>query len=211
MFTGIVEEVGRVAKIEPLGDSLRIKISCKRVVEDAALGDSISVNGVCLTVAELPEHRDWFAADVMQESLDKSALGSLEENSPVNLERAMSASTRFGGHIVQGHVDGVSELLNRTSSENWDVLRFSLPSSLARYVVSKGSIAVSGTSLTVSNIGEDWFEVSLIPTTLKETILGELEKGELVNLEVDVLAKYVEKMMQPHIEVANAHPGNKAD
>lgn len=211
MFTGIVEEVGRVAKIEPLGDSLRIKISCKRVVEDAALGDSISVNGVCLTVAELPEHRDWFAADVMQESLDKSALGSLEENSPVNLERAMSASTRFGGHIVQGHVDGVGELLNRTSSENWDVLRFSLPSSLARYVVSKGSIAVSGTSLTVSNIGEDWFEVSLIPTTLKETILGALEQGDLVNLEVDVLAKYVEKMMQPYIEVANAHPGNKAD
>ncbi len=211
MFTGIVEEIGRVAKIEPLGDSLRIKISCQSVVEDAALGDSISVSGVCLTIAELPEHRDWFAADVMQESLDKSALGSLEENSPVNLERAMSVSTRFGGHIVQGHVDGVGELLNRTSSENWDVLRFSLPSNLARYVVSKGSIAVSGTSLTVSNIGEDWFEVSLIPTTLKETILGELEQGDLVNLEVDVLAKYVEKMLQPHIEVANAHPGNKAD
>lgn len=193
MFTGLVEEIGRVDKLEPQDDALRLTIGAQKVLTDAKFGDSISVNGVCLTVVE---HTDaWFTADVMQESLDRTGLGQLEVGSPVNLERALAAGARLGGHIMQGHVDGTSRLLSRTSSENWDVLRFSLDAGLARYVVEKGSIAVNGTSLTVSAVGEDWFEVSLIPTTLAETTHGQLAEGDVVNIEVDVLAKYVEKML----------------
>lgn len=193
MFTGLVEEIGTVAKLEPQDDALRVTIAASTVLSDAALGASIAVNGVCLTVAELGDRT--FTADVMQESLNRTSLGGLGEGSRVNLERALAAGARLGGHIMQGHVDGTATLLDRTSSENWDVLRFSLRPELSHYVVEKGSIAVNGTSLTVSAVGDDWFEVSLIPTTLAETTHGELAVGDTVNLEVDVLAKYVERML----------------
>lgn len=198
MFTGLVEEVGTVAALEPQGDALRLTIEAPKVLSDAAFGDSIAVNGVCLTVTDFDERR--FTADVMQESLDRTGLGQLVVGSPVNLERALAAGARLGGHIMQGHVDGTSHLLRRTSSEHWDVLRFSLGQDLARYVVEKGSIAVNGTSLTVSAVGEDWFEVSLIPTTLADTTHGRLAEGDVVNIEVDVLAKYVEKMLGARVE-----------
>lgn len=199
MFTGLVEEKGKVIALEELGDSIRMQIEAPVVTAGAQLGDSISVNGVCLTVAELGDAT--FIADIMQESLNRSALGELARQSTVNLERALLPTTRLGGHIVQGHVDGTAKLISRTPSEHWDILRFELPADLARYVVEKGSIAISGTSLTVSAIGETWFEVSLIPVTLRDTILGDLADGDLVNLEVDVLAKYVEKMVRPQGEV----------
>ena len=199
MFTGLVEEKGKVIALEKLGDSIRLQIEAPVVTADAQLGDSISVNGVCLTVAELGDAT--FIADIMQESLNRSALGELAPQSTVNLERALLPTTRLGGHIVQGHVDGTAKLISRTPSDHWDILRFELPADLARYVVEKGSIAISGTSLTVSAIGETWFEVSLIPVTLRDTILGDLADGDLVNLEVDVLAKYVEKMVRPQGEV----------
>ena len=204
MFTGLVEEIGRVDKLEPQGDALRLTIGAGKVLSDVSFGDSIAVNGVCLTVVE---HTDeWFTADVMQESLDRTGLGQLEVGSRVNLERALAAGARLGGHIMQGHVDGTSRLLSRTSSEHWDVLRFSLDAALARYVVEKGSIAVNGTSLTVSAVGEDYFEVSLIPTTLVETTHGELVEGSVVNIEVDVLAKYVEKMLGGRADAQPATP-----
>jgi len=193
MFTGLVEEVGCVEKLEQLTDAVRLTVHGPLVTSDAAPGDSIAVDGVCLTVVDkLPEG---FTADVMQETLNRSRLGSYEVGSRVNLERALAAGARLGGHIVQGHVDGVGELLSRTPSEHWEVLRFALPTDLARYVVEKGSIAINGTSLTVSAVGEDFLEVSLIPTTLADTTFGEMAVGEPVNLEVDVVAKYVEKMV----------------
>lgn len=199
MFTGLVEEKGKVVRLEELGDSIRMSIEAPVVTSDATLGDSISVNGVCLTVAEL--EGSVFVADIMQESLNRSALGQLDQDSAVNLERALLPTTRLGGHIVQGHVDGTSKLISRTPSEHWEVLRFELPQDLDRYVVEKGSITISGTSLTISSLGSDWFEVSLIPVTLQETILGDLRVGDVVNLEVDVLAKYVEKMVRPEGKV----------
>lgn len=197
MFTGLVEEVGRVEELQPQGDAVRLSIAATTVLGDAQLGDSIAVNGVCLTVAELGEKA--FTADVMQESLNRSALGQLQVGDGVNLERAVLPTTRLGGHIVQGHVDATATLLTRTPSEHWDVLRFSLPQQLGRYVVEKGSITVQGTSLTVAALGEDYFEVSLIPTTLRDTVFGSLEPGAVVNLEVDVVAKYVEKMLHPDV------------
>jgi len=195
VFTGLVQELGTVAGMEPHADALRLSIRAPRTVAEAALGDSIAIDGVCLTVADLSG--DIFCADVMQESLDRTALGRLAEGDSVNVEPALLPTTRLGGHIMQGHVDGTATLQGRTTSENWDILRFSLPAELARYVVEKGSIAVSGTSLTISAVGPDWFEVSLIPTTLRDTIHGALPVGGEVNLEVDVLAKYVEKMLHP--------------
>ena len=197
MFTGIVEELGRVAAIEDQGDAIRLGIGCELAVSDAKLGDSIAVNGVCLTVAEFDD--EGFTADVMQESLDRTSLGGLAVGSPVNLERAGAAGARLGGHIVQGHVDGTGAIVSRTPGEHWEVVRISLPDELDRYVVEKGSIAVDGTSLTVSAVGGDdgarWFEVSLIPTTLADTVLGTLDAGATVNLEVDVVAKYIEKLL----------------
>ncbi|MGP6173111.1 riboflavin synthase [Corynebacterium sp. A21] len=193
MFTGIVEEIGTVEAVSDLGDSVRMSIRAPRVLTDAALGDSIAVNGVCLTVAT--QEVGIFTADLMKITLDTSNLGALEAGSKVNLERALAANARLGGHIMQGHVDGTGTLLSRVPSEHWEVLRFSLPADLAIYVVAKGSIAVNGTSLTVAALGEDWFEVSLIPTTLADTTHGELKLGDTVNLEVDVLAKYVERML----------------
>ena len=202
MFTGLVQELGTVDAMELHADALRLSIRAPRTVAGAALGDSIAINGVCLTVADLSA--DTFGADVMQESLDRTALGRLAEGDPVNVEPALLPTTRLGGHIMQGHVDGTATLQSRTNSENWDVLRFSLPLELSRYVVEKGSIAVSGTSLTVSAVGPDWFEVSLIPTTLRDTIHGALPVGGEVNLEVDVLAKYVEKMLHPEAQPSEA-------
>ncbi|MEH6818437.1 MAG: riboflavin synthase [Dietzia psychralcaliphila] len=199
MFTGIVEELGTLESVETVGDSARLRIRGPLVTSDAGHGDSISVNGVCLTVTEFTVGVG-FAADVMAETLDRTALGALGPGDPVNLERAMRADARFGGHIVQGHVDGTGAMISRTEHDQWHVVRLSLPVDLARYVVEKGSITVSGTSLTVSAVSgldetEPWFEVSLIPTTLEETILGGLTPGDEVNLEVDVLAKYVERLL----------------
>jgi riboflavin synthase len=193
MFTGLVEEQGTVVGIEPLGDSVRLTLRGPLVTSDATHGASIAVNGCCLTVTELDG--DAFTADVMQESLQRTSLGDLAVGSPVNLERAVAAGARLGGHIVQGHVDGVGALVERTPSEHWDVLRFSLPADLARYVVEKGSITVSGVSLTVVDVDADSFSVSLIPTTLADTILGKLVPGDRVNLEVDIVAKYVERLL----------------
>ncbi|WP_284854016.1 riboflavin synthase [Corynebacterium sp. MSK072] len=202
MFTGLVQELGTVAALEPQADALRLSIRAPQTVSDAHLGDSIAINGVCLTIAELDG--DIFCADVMRESLDRTGLGQLEEGARVNVEPAVLPTTRLGGHIMQGHVDGTARLVSREHSEHWDVLRFSLPRELTQYVVEKGSIAVNGTSLTVSAVGKDWFEVSLIPTTLRETTHGESQPGNIVNLEVDVLAKYVEKMLHPESGSAQA-------
>ena len=200
MFTGLIEEKGTVTALDQLGDAVRLTIRGPVVTSDAAHGDSISVNGCCLTVAEL--HGDAFSADVMAESLARTSLGDLEPSSEVNLERAMAAGARMGGHFVQGHVDGTGRLLDRTTSDNWDLLRFSLPGDLARYLVEKGSVTVEGVSLTVVEVAdgatpadEAWFSVSLIPTTLADTTLGGLAAGDQVNLEVDVLAKYVERLL----------------
>lgn len=199
MFTGIVEELGTLESVERVGDSARLRIRGPLVTSDAGHGDSISVNGVCLTVTEYTPG-ETFDADVMAETLDRTALGELAVGSPVNLERAMRADARFGGHIVQGHVDGTGRVLGREEHEHWQVMRISVPTDLERYVVEKGSITVSGTSLTVSAVSETgaaepWLEVSLIPTTLDATVLGTLADGNAVNLEVDVLAKYVERLL----------------
>ena len=194
MFTGLIEEIGTVEELVPLGDAVRIAVRAPKVTQDAAAGDSIAVDGVCLTVVD--NASGTFTADVMRETLDRSRLGSYAPGSRFNLERALAAGQRMGGHIVQGHVDGVAEVVSRTASEHWEVVRFTLPQQLNRYVVEKGSIAINGTSLTVSTVSEGYFEVSLIPTTLSETTAGALQPGDPVNLEVDVVAKYVEKMVQ---------------
>ena len=194
MFTGIVEELGSVVGVEPQGDAVRLRIRGPVVTSDAVHGESIAVNGVCLTVVE---HGDGeFTADVMQETLDRSSLGVLVAGSRVNLERPVTLEARLGGHLVQGHVDGTGTILERTPSEHWEVVRVSLPDDLGRYVVEKGSITVDGVSLTVVEAARDSFTVSLIPTTLGLTTLGPKSVGDPVNLEVDVVAKYVERMLQ---------------
>jgi riboflavin synthase len=193
MFTGIVEELGEVLGWEDLADAARVTVRGPVVTSDAAHGDSIAVNGVCLTVVD---NRDGaFTADVMKETLVRSSLGALRVGSPVNLERAVRLQDRLGGHLVQGHVDGTGELLAVTPDAHWTVVRVSLPAELGRYVVEKGSITVDGVSLTVSAVEEDWFEVSLIPTTLDLTTLGRKGVGDPVNLEVDITAKYIEKLL----------------
>lgn len=194
MFTGLVEEIGTVEGLTQLDDAVRIAVHAPKVTADAAPGDSIAVDGVCLTL--VGNDGGVFTADVMRETLERSRLGSYAPGARVNLERALAAGQRMGGHIVQGHVDGVGEVVSRTSSAHWEVVRFTLPGRLERYVVEKGSIAVNGTSLTVSAVGEGFFEVSLIPTTLRETTAGGLAPGDPVNLEVDIVAKYVEKMVR---------------
>jgi riboflavin synthase len=193
MFTGIVEELGEIAEVTDLGDAARIAVRGKAVTADARHGDSIAVNGVCLTVVDVDGGT--FTADVMAETLRRSSLGALAAGHPVNLERAAMMSTRLGGHLVQGHVDGVATIVSRESAEHWDIVTFTLPAELARYVVEKGSITVDGISLTVAAVTEDTFSVSLIPTTLVLTTLGHKGVGDPVNLEVDVIAKYVEKLM----------------
>ncbi len=194
MFTGIVEELGEVVGKEDLAAAARFVIRGPLVTTDAGHGDSIAVNGVCLTVVDLLPDGS-FTADVMAETLNRSSLQAVEVGSHVNLERAATLNSRLGGHIVQGHVDGTAHVLARTPSENWEVVRISLPETLSRYVVEKGSITVDGISLTVSDLGLDWFEVSLIPTTLQMTTLGRAGVGTPVNLEVDVIAKYVERLL----------------
>jgi riboflavin synthase len=205
MFTGLVEEKGTITAVEELGDSVRITIRGPLVTSDAKHGDSIAINGCCLTV--MAQDGDTFAADVMQESLDKTSLGDLEVGDEVNLERATQAGARLGGHIVQGHVDGTGTILDRTPSEHWEVVRIALPPELAKYLVDKGSITVDGTSLTVVEVvdaAEPWFSVSLIPTTLADTTLGTKSPGDRVNLEVDILAKYVERLLGAPAEGATS-------
>ncbi len=194
MFTGIVEELGELVGWEELDDAARITVRGPVVTSDARHGDSIAVNGVCLTVVDNADGA--FTADVMHETLERSSLGVLHVGSPVNLERAVRLQDRLGGHLVQGHVDGTGQVLSRTPSEHWTVVRVTLPADLDRYVVEKGSIAVDGISLTVSATGTGWFEVSLIPTTLSLTTLGTKGVGDPVNLEVDITAKYVEKLLR---------------
>ncbi|MFC7450310.1 riboflavin synthase [Rhodococcus daqingensis] len=197
MFTGIVEELGEIVAKEDLADAARFTVRGALVTSDAGHGDSIAVNGVCLTVVEVLGG-DSFTADVMAETLRRSSLGALEVGSRVNLERAAALNSRLGGHLVQGHVDATGAVISRSPSENWEVVRISLPASIARYVVEKGSITVDGVSLTVSALGGDesgeFFEISLIPTTLEMTTLGGAAPGTPVNLEVDVIAKYVERL-----------------
>jgi riboflavin synthase len=202
MFTGIVEELGTVEAIEPQGDALRLSIRATTVLDDVHLGDSISVNGCCLTAAAV--EADVWTADVMQETLDKTSLLGARRGDRVNLERAVTAGTRLGGHIVQGHVDGVGTVIRRTPSEHWEIVEISLPAGLSRYLVDKGSITVDGVSLTVVSTSLDHrdgthsFTVSLIPETLTRTTLGFRSPGDRVNLEVDVIAKYVERLLAHH-------------
>ena len=198
VFTGIVEEVGRVVEKSDLPDAVRLRIHGPVVTSDASPGDSIAVNGVCLTVVQVLPGGE-FTTDVMAETLNRSTLRHVGERPEVNLERAVTVEKRLGGHIVQGHVDGTGRVISRTPSQHWEIVRIALEPALARYVVEKGSIAVDGVSLTVSAVGKDagqsWFEVSLIPTTLAETTLAGVPVSGDVNLEVDVIAKYVEKLM----------------
>jgi riboflavin synthase len=204
MFTGIVEELGTIAEVTDLGDAIRLTVAAGTVLEGTVLGDSISVNGCCLTVAEIGEGR--WTADLMQETLDKTSLRGVAPGDRVNLERAVTVDKRLGGHIVQGHVDGVGEVISRSPSEHWDVVEISLPGHLARYLVDKGSITVDGVSLTVVEAREDSFTVSLIPETLARTTLGSRRVGDLVNLEADVIAKHVEKLLGGYIPApARAH------
>ncbi|MES9517073.1 riboflavin synthase [Rhodococcus erythropolis] len=197
MFTGIVEELGEIVAKEELVDAARFTVRGPLVTSDASHGDSIAVNGVCLTVVDVLADGS-FTADVMQETLNRSSLAKLDVGSRVNLERAAALNSRLGGHLVQGHVDGTGHVISRSPSENWEVVRIALPDSISRYVVEKGSITVDGVSLTVSALGGDrgfeYFEISLIPTTLELTTLGTAVVGTPVNLEVDVIAKYVERL-----------------
>ena len=193
MFTGIVEELGEVVALDRDGDSARLTVRGPLVVSDAVHGASIAVNGVCLTVVDVKD--DAFTVDVMKETLDRSSLTALAPGSPVNLERPVRPSDRLGGHIVQGHVDGVGRIVSREPGERWEVVTVGLPADLARYVVDKGSITVDGISLTVVEARADTFTVALIPTTLELTTLGRKAPGDAVNLEVDVVAKYVERLI----------------
>jgi riboflavin synthase len=213
VFTGIVEELGTIVRRDDLADAARLTVRGPLVTSDAGFGDSIAVNGVCLTVVE--HQTDEFTVDVMAETLRRSSLADLTAGNHVNLERAMAAGGRFGGHIVQGHVDGVGRILSVTPSQNWTVVRIAVPTQLERYIVEKGSITVDGVSLTVSSIPQPatsepgtsgpWFEISLIPTTLQETNLGAAAVGAPVNLEVDVIAKYVERL-HPALQEAHSPP-----
>ena len=202
MFTGLIEELGKVAAIEPQQDAIRLTIQGGITLGDLKRGDSIAVNGACLTAVEITPTQ--FTADVMQETLNKTALGSLKTGSPVNLERAMTAATRFGGHMVLGHVDGVGSFVSREPSENWHWVKIELPQELMRYVVLKGSITIDGISLTVNEIDGNVIGLSLIPETLKLTTLGTKSAGDQLNIEVDVMAKHIEKLMDARLtELAN--------
>jgi len=197
MFTGIVEELGTVAAVEDQGDAVRITIAATTILEDVALGDSVSVNGCCLTVSTVSTTRPAsFTADVMRETLDKTGVGDLTTGDRVNLERAVTPTTRLGGHIVQGHVDGTGAVRRRTHSEHWELVEVEAPTELLRYLVPKGSITVDGISLTVVDVLADGFTVSLIPETLARTTLGFRQPGDRVNLEADVIAKHVERLLE---------------
>jgi riboflavin synthase len=211
MFTGIIEELGEVTRVEPHADVVRLTVRGPKVVDGVRHGDSIAVSGVCLTVVDADAAS--FTADVMAQTLRMSTLDAVAEGRPVNLERAALVGDRLGGHIVQGHVDGTAEVLEVRPGEQWRVLRFSLPDALAPLVVDKGSIAVDGVSLTVSGLGDEadgsWFEVSLIPETLAATTLGRLEPGDRVNLETDVLARHVQRMLR--LDAHHALPSSVAE
>jgi len=196
VFTGLVEEVGRVASLEA-GDMFRLSVSASRVLEGTRIGDSVSVNGVCLTVNEVDGGTLVFQA--MPETLRRTSLGDLVEGSPVNLERAMSLNRRFGGHIVQGHVDGVGEVLDVRPERDAGIWEFGAPEEVLRYTVEKGSVCVDGISLTVVSVRENSFTVSILPQTLAHTNLEELEAGDRVNLEADVIGKYVERLLEPRL------------
>ena len=207
MFTGIVEELGRVVRLETVEDSARLTVEAPTVTQDVSLGDSVSVNGCCLTVTAV--HGSTFTADLMAETLTRTTLGSQAPGDPVNLERALRASDRLGGHIVQGHIDATAEVLDHHRGEHWDLLRIGLPQEIARYVAVKGSVALDGVSLTVVDVVDApntldassvpgtgaSLSVGLIPETLRRTTLGTRRPGERVNLEVDVLAKYAERLL----------------
>jgi riboflavin synthase len=195
VFTGIVEELGEVTAIEDLGAAARLAVRGAVVAGDAEPGASIAVNGICLTVVDVDRGTGGLTFDVMRETLDRSSLGVLRAGAAVNLERAATLASRLGGHLVQGHVDGVGRVLARTPDERWELITIGLPPQLGRYVVEKGSIAVDGVSLTVTSVSAESFTVSLIPTTLRLTTLGQKPVGEPVNIEVDVVAKYVEKLL----------------
>ena len=194
MFTGIVEELGRVKAIELQADALRLTIEGPLVVSDANRGDSIAVCGTCLTVVE--HDATSFTADVMQETLNLTSLAGIKVGDPVNLERAMTAATRFGGHVVQGHVDGLGEIISRTPSENWELVQVRIPKELMKYIVLKGSITIDGVSLTVNQVGEDFIGLSLIPETLALTTLGTKQPGDKINVEADVMAKHIERLLE---------------
>jgi riboflavin synthase len=194
MFTGIIEELGKVSAIEQQPDAIRLTISCGKVLSDLKRGDSISCSGTCLTAMEIDGTS--FTADVMLETLKRSSLSEVKVGDVINLERAMQHETRFGGHIVQGHVDGVGEVISREKSDNWDWVRIRIPADLMKYVVMKGSITIDGISLTVNELGDDHIAVSLIPETLEVTTLGYKNPGDKVNVEADVLAKHIERLLQ---------------
>ncbi len=214
MFTGIVEELGTVETVERQSDAVRLTVRAALVLEDVGLGDSIAVNGCCLTVASTGsttgEVADLWTADVMAETLDKTGLGSLAPGDRVNLERAVTAGTRLGGHLVQGHVDGLGHVVRRDPGEHWDVVTISLPPDLAPYLVDKGSITVDGVSLTVVEAGDESFTVSLIPETLRRTTLGLRGPGDPVNLEVDVIGKYVARQVEAQLARLRPTEGTSA-
>jgi riboflavin synthase len=196
MFTGIVEELGTVEHVEDQGDAVRLTVRASTVLEGTGLGDSIAVNGCCLTVTERTDIT--WTADVMLETLDKTSLRGIAPGDRVNLERAVTAHTRLGGHIVQGHVDGVGTIVARTPSEHWEVVEVAMPPEFSKYLVDKGSVTVDGVSLTVVEARDDRFTVSLIPETLARTTLGFRQPGDRVNLETDVIAKHVEKLVRAY-------------
>lgn len=193
MFTGIIEELGRIREVERRGEDARIVVEARTVTEGSTEGDSISVNGVCLTALDVKP--DSFAADVSKETLFRSTLGSLQPGSPVNLERAVTPSTRLGGHIVQGHVDARGEFLSSENHGDSWTFRFAYPKELAQYLVLKGSVAVEGISLTIANLADNYFDIAVIPKTMEVTNFSSLQPGDKVNLEADVIAKYVERML----------------
>ena len=193
MFTGIIEELGRVRSVEMTGENARIVIEAHTIIEDTKHGDSIAVNGVCLTALDIKP--DSFAADVSRETLDRTTLGRLEPGAPVNLERAVTPATRLGGHIVQGHVDARGEFVSAIDHGGSWTVRIKYPLEIARYLVFKGSVAVEGISLTIANLADDYFEIAIIPKTWEVTSFSQLRPGDAVNLEVDVIAKYVERIL----------------
>lgn len=216
MFTGIVEELGTVHAVEDQSDAIRLTVRAESVLDDVHLGDSIAVNGCCLTVTEVGtsagEGRvDLWTADLMQETLDRTSLAGVAPGDRVNLERAVTADKRLGGHIVQGHVDGVGEVLARTPSEHWEVVEISLPADLAPFLVEKGSITVDGVSLTVVDVTDSSFTVSLIPETLARTTLGFRAPGDRVNLETDVIAKHVAKLVRAYLPAGAGTPTEEKD
>ncbi len=193
MFTGIIEELGNIASLKTHSKGAEIKISAKTVTDDSGEGDSIAVNGVCLTALEVTKNS--FVADVSQETLDRSTIGSLKSGSLVNLERAVTPTTRLGGHIVQGHVDGTGKFSGAVKEGDFWTVQISYPQEIGQYLVYKGSVSVEGISLTIANLTDEYFEIAIIPKTWEATNLSSLKKGDSVNLEVDVIAKYVERML----------------